>query len=177
MGAAAAGSGFDQGRQAPTEATVIAKRFADRALDLGRRGPSIGDQVVASYVLYSSRAAAVAGKGSHHDKGAIGHAGSQCVVTEVRKAALCSMVFHFEEHDADHGQLAAQGLVPFGARHSGYEGTWTMPLVGGSKEHAGGAGEIEIRRQGTGFLGRANPAEAGRAIGGRGLLVTFHLQS
>ena len=93
---------------------------------------------------------------------------------EPRRAALCTIVFHLEQHDKDDGQIVAEGLVPFGPRHENYRGTWRLPIVGGSGAHAGASGEVEVQTRGTAFLGKTSPKEAGRAVGGPGFFATFH---
>jgi hypothetical protein len=96
-------------------------------LDLGDRGPSLGDEFIFSDVLKQN--------GER-----VGHDGGVCTVTSITSAeaeAHCVVTLSLAG-----GQIALQGLVPFSEEPPP---PFTVAVTGGTGQYEGATGEVHIR--------------------------------
>jgi hypothetical protein len=128
LASATASSGDSRGRTF----TVFSKTVQFAGIDLGGRGPSLGDEAVFSDDLFTERG------GSN-----VGSDGGVCTTVRQDKDAgtdtlQCAVTFSFEG-----GQIATQALLTL--TDGNFTGTQTGPVTGGSGEFRGASGEVTVK--------------------------------
>jgi hypothetical protein len=111
--------------------TVFSKTVQFAAIDLGDKGPSLGDKVVFSDDLLTR-------KGGDN----VGFDGGECTVVRRDEAAKtdtvqCVVTFSFAG-----GQIATQALLTL--TNGNFTGTQTGPVTGGSGDFRGADGEVSV---------------------------------
>jgi hypothetical protein len=92
-------------------------------VDVGAKGPSLGDEIVFSEKLL---------KGGNQ----VGHQGAVCTTVSLqRQEAQCTATYWFPN-----GQITAQALITLGS-----SAPYDAPITGGSGKYQGAEGEIHVR--------------------------------
>jgi hypothetical protein len=109
--------------------TVFSKTVQFAAIDLGDKGPSLGDQFVFSDDLFTEKGGANAG-----------FDGGVCTVVRRDEAAKTDTVQCAVTFSLRGGQIATQALLTL--TNGNFTGTQTGPVTGGSGEFRGASGEV-----------------------------------
>jgi hypothetical protein len=124
------GAADGKGRDRDKTLRVVAEELQSEFLDLGTPGPSLGDEIVFSEVLF------IRGR-------EVGTSGGVCVATEVMPP-YTSATFHcVATLSLRRGQITLQGLVEFQGEDD--RGPWTVAITGGTGAFRGAGGEAVIR--------------------------------
>jgi len=129
---AAIGAGLASGSEGTGRTfTVFSKTVQFAAIDLGDKGPSLGDQFVFSDDLFTEKGGASAG-----------FDGGVCTVVRHDEAAKTDTVQCEVTFSLEGGQIATQALLTLTGGN--FTGTQTGPVTGGSGEFRGASGEVSV---------------------------------
>jgi hypothetical protein len=125
-----ASASSDRGHKEVIKLFALTVSSAD--LDLGDKGPSVGDRFVFADDVYDE-------KGGEK----VGTDGGECVLVRVDLAAQtasnqCVVTLSLE----DRGQITVQGLIELSLTDT--RPTFTLPVTGGSGDFTGAGGEAEV---------------------------------
>jgi hypothetical protein len=129
---AAIGAGLASGSEGTGRTfTVFSKTVQFAAIDLGDKGPSLGDQFVFSDDLFTEKGGAGAG-----------FDGGVCTVVRRDETAKTDTVQCAVTFSLKGGQIATQALLTL--TNGNFTGTQTGPVTGGSGEFRGASGEVSV---------------------------------